>query len=214
VHDLKNPVHSMDLHAQLLLRTKGIPATARESAERIRDEARALSRLILNLLDVSKAEEGQLSPVVTEVDLAALVGSVLDSMAMKAKDRTVALEHTLAVTKVKADVDLLRRVLENLVDNALRHAPKASVVHLGAAAQDGWVEIRVRDSGRGVPADMREKIFERFVQVESSDQLETRAGRGLGLTFCRLAVEALAGKIHIEDAAPGAAFVIVLPVGD
>lgn len=211
VHDLKNPVNAMDLYAQLLLRTPGLPESARDSVQHIRDEARALLRLILNLLDVSKGEEGQLSPAVADVDLAALATAVLDSMSMRANERAITLEHDLAVTRVRADADLLRRVLENLLDNALRHAPKGSTVHLASARHDGRVEIRVRDNGQGIPPEMREKIFERFVQVETEDRVTMRAGRGLGLTFCKLAVEAHGGSIRVEDAAPGAAFVITLP---
>jgi len=214
IHDLKNPVNSLDLHAQLLLRTRGLPEGVRESVEHIRAEARALLRLILNLLDVSKAEEGQLSPAVSEVDLLALVTSVLDSMSVRAKARAIVLSHSFAVTRVRADGDLLRRVLENLIENALRHAPKGSTVHLGSARRGHDIEIRVRDSGSGIPPEMREKIFERFVQVEAGDQPPSRAGRGLGLTFCKLTIEAHGGRIWVEDAAPGAVFVITLPEGD
>ena len=210
VHDLKNPVNSMDLHAQLLLRNKELPASARDSVLRIRDEARALLRLILNLLDISKAEEEQLSPVIADVDLHALVAGVCDAFGVKAKDAQAEITCALEVGSVRADPDLLRRVLENLIDNALRHAPKGSVVTVGATGHDGRVQIRVRDAGRGVPEEMREKVFERFVQVEAESQAMTRAGRGLGLSFCKIAVEAHGGRIWLEDGHPGAIFCVEL----
>jgi signal transduction histidine kinase len=104
----------------------------------------------------------------------------------------------------------LQRVLENLLDNAIRHAPARSAVHLVATGRDEHVEIRVSDSGPGIPAELRERIFERFVQVEHGERGTTRAGRGLGLTFCKLAVLAHGGSIHVEDLAPGAAFCVRL----
>jgi signal transduction histidine kinase len=115
-------------------------------------------------------------------------------------------------TTVQADIDLLRRVLENLLDNAIRHAPSGSRVRVVASpAQDG-VELRVADAGKGIAPEMRDKVFERFVQVDGS-AVASRSGRGLGLTFCKLAVESHGGSIWIEDAAPGAVFCVRLPNG-
>jgi signal transduction histidine kinase len=76
------------------------------------------------------------------------------------------------------------------------------------------VELRVADEGKGVPEDLREGIFDRFVQLESGERAAPRTGRGLGLTFCRLAVEAHGGRIYVEDANPGAVFCIRLPRRD
>jgi signal transduction histidine kinase len=82
-------------------------------------------------------------------------------------------------------------------------------VRIGASLAGDQVELRVMDSGAGVAPEMREKIFERFVQVEGGKV--SRSGHGLGLAFCKLAVEAHGGKIWVEDAQPGAQFVIRLP---
>lgn len=211
VHDLKNPVNSLDLHAQLLLRNKELGSRARESAQRIRDEARSLLRLVLNLLDISKSEEGQLAPQRREIDLEALFAEVAEAHEVKARDAGVVLRRVIEVRSISADVDLLRRVLENLFDNALRHAPEASEVLITVAPRGGAVEIRVADAGAGIPAGLREKIFERFVQVENSERVVTRTGRGLGLTFCKLAIEAHGGSIWAEEANPGAVFCVRLP---
>jgi signal transduction histidine kinase len=211
VHDLKNPVSTVDLLAQLLQRDKTLSPEARETANAIRVEVSSLMRLILNLLDISRSEEGALSISATKFDLAALGSAVVDTMQVRAHARQVSLESQLEAVQVSADVDLLRRVLENLVDNAIRHSPKGGTVTLGVRRHPEEIELRVSDQGRGIPVEMREAIFARFVQGERPDAAVSRTGRGLGLTFCRLAVEAHGGRIYVEDGQPGAVFCIRLP---
>ncbi|HEU5074828.1 MAG TPA: hybrid sensor histidine kinase/response regulator, partial [Polyangiaceae bacterium] len=167
VHDLKNPVNSMDLYAQVLLRDRELGKRARDSAQRIRDEARSLLRLLLNLLDISKSEEGRLVPERAEVDLEALVAEVLGAHDVNAQAVGVVLNRNVQVRSIPADVDLLRRVLENLLDNSLRHAPEGSEVVVSVTPGARAVEIRVADAGFGIPPELREKIFERFAQVET-----------------------------------------------
>jgi len=213
VHDLKNPVNSIDLLAQLLQRDKRIPADARETADAVRVEVASLMRLILNLLDINKSEEGQLVPVVAAVNLPELTSKVVEAIGVRARAREVQLVRELGdVVQVAADPDLLTRVLENLVDNALRYAPKGSLVTMAARRLPDEVELRVADQGKGVPAGLRESVFDRFVQLGCADSAAQRLSRGLGLTFCRHAVEAHGGRIFVEDAAPGAAFCIRLPL--
>jgi two-component system, sensor histidine kinase and response regulator len=211
IHDLKNPINSMDLLAQLLLRDRELSGRARESAQRIREEARSLLRLVLNLLDISKSEEGRLEVKRSNVALEPLVSGILDGHEVDAQAAGLTLTGTVGALSVAVDVDLFRRVLENLLDNAIRHAPKGSEIRITATKPGDHVEIRIADSGPGVPPGMRETIFERFAQIESGESLATRYGRGLGLTFCKLAIEAHGGSICMEDASPGAIFCMRLP---
>jgi two-component system sensor histidine kinase/response regulator len=211
VHDLKNPVNTLDLHAQLLLRNAALPESARESVQHIREEARSLLRLILNLLDISKSEQARLTPRPSRVDLEALTRDIVEGFALRARSSQLSFERQIEVSHVHADPDLLRRVLENLVDNAIRHAPAASTLRLSISAEPGFTLIRVADQGRGIPAEDREKVFEAFVQGSTRDALAARTSRGLGLAFCRLAVEAHRGSISVEDAQPGAVFCVRLP---
>jgi signal transduction histidine kinase len=212
VHDLKNPVSSIDLLAQLLQRDKKLPAEARDTAAAIRVEVASLLRLILNLLDINKSEEGQLSPSLAPLDLPALAANLVETTEVRARAKEIELTSDLGGVEVlSADRDLVRRVLENLLENALRYAPKGSRVSLSAVAHADEIELRVADQGKGVPENLREGIFERFVQLDSGDRTAPRTGRGLGLTFCRLAVEAHGGRIYVEDASPGAVFCIRLP---
>jgi two-component system, sensor histidine kinase and response regulator len=213
VHDLKNPVNAIDLHAQLLSRSRELPGPARASVASIRADARQLLRMILNLLDLASGEAGELRVEPSEVAIGELVDEVFGHMQGRAEAAELTLEADLAgATRLRADPDLLLRVLENLLDNALRHAPRATAVTVQAREQDGWVELSVIDRGPGVPAAMRDRVFDRFVQLDESSQT-SRGGRGLGLAFCRLAIEAHGGSIHLEDAAPGAVFRLRMPRG-
>jgi two-component system, sensor histidine kinase and response regulator len=211
VHDLKNPASSMDLHAQLILRDPQLSSRARESTLRIRDEVRHLVRLIMNLLDVSKSERNQLVPKLARVDLEALMREVAVGLELKARATNVTLVRELRAVEARADADLLRRVLENLVDNALRHAPEGSVISVTSFYGEQTLEIRVRDAGTGISPALREKVFEPFIQLEHGERTVTRSGRGLGLAFCKMTIEAHAGSIWIEDAEPGAVFCVRLP---
>lgn len=209
VHDLKNPVNAMDLHAQLLLRDRELSAHARESVQHIRAEARSLLRLLLNLLDISRSEEGRLVVRHDEIDLEALSAEVFEAFEVKARASSVRLERAIEARTVRADVDLLRRVLENLLDNALRYAPEHSRILLATVPGEGSVELRVSDWGPGVSPEVRKTIFERFVQADRVGANPT--GRGLGLAFCKLVVEAHHGTIDVVDGGPGAVFVVRLP---
>lgn len=206
VHDLKNPAGAMDLHAQLILRDAQLSPRARDSAHRIRDEVRHLVRMIMNLLDISKSEQGQLVPQLARLDLETMAHEVATALEVKARSANVTLTWDIQTRHVRADADMLRRVLENLVDNALRHAPEDSCIHISSRSQGEHVELRVRDAGPGIPEPLREKVFEPFVQLGYAEQAMTRSGRGLGLAFCKATLDAHGGKIWIEDGQPGAVF--------
>jgi two-component system sensor histidine kinase/response regulator len=211
VHDLKNPVSAMDLHAQILMRDSSLSDGARASATSIRTTAGQLNRMILDLLDVSKADEGKLSAKQSDFDLREFVGAIASEMAVIATKREVVLEIGLEIDRISGDEDLLRRTLGNLVENAIRHAPRGTAIRITGTRGDGAIELRVADAGAGVPVALRESIFDPFVQLEEKGPPSSRSGRGLGLTFCRLAAEAHGGRIWIEDANPGAVFALRIP---
>ena len=211
VHDLKNPVNSMDLHAQVLQRDRELSRGAQESVTQIRAGARRLGRMILNLLDVSKADEGKLAPRLGKVDLRRLVENVASDLGIDAEQRNVTLGVSLETDRLRADDDLLRRTLANLVENAIRYAPTSTTVSITSTRRADGIELRVADLGRGIPMEMRETIFSPFVQVQSGDRVEAHTSRGLGLTFCKLVVEAHGGRIWIEDARPGTVFCMTVP---
>ena len=122
---------------------------------------------------------------------------------------TLALDVADDAGTASLDADLVRRVLENLADNALKYAPGGKVT-FGARADGASARITVADDGPGIPAEARAAVFEKYARIDGSPHADR--SRGLGLTFCRLAVEAHGGRIWVEEATPrGAVFCMTLP---
>lgn len=212
VHDLKNPLGTLDLCAQLLLRDRDLPGRSRVTVERMRDEARTLLHMLLNLLDISRSDEGELVARKEPIAVQSLFEQVMRDFDLKAQAANLTIKASSSVSlSVTGDTSLLLRVLENLVENAVRHAPERSQVQLTATLSADLVQIRVTDQGDGIAPELREKIFEPFVQLDQGERTIQRNGRGLGLTFCKVAVQAHGGRIWIEDANPGAAVCFTLP---
>jgi signal transduction histidine kinase len=209
IHDLKNPVNSLDLLAQVLLRDRALPPRTHEIAQLMRGEARSLLRLILNLLDISRSEEGQLAVRREPIDVAALAAEILSEFGPRAREAGIALRSEIEAPSASGDVDLVRRVLENLVDNALKHGGADTTVTVASRRAGAGVELRVADQGRGIPPGLRDAVFHRYVQAREG--AAPASSRGLGLAFCKLAVEALGGRIWIESGDPGAVFCLSLP---
>ncbi|CAN5883529.1 response regulator [soil metagenome] len=206
VHDLKNPVNSIELQAQRLLRDPSATDRPRSAADALRTEARALLRMILNLLDLSRSDEGRLAPTYGQVDLAAQIPAVLEEFQIAAAASEVSFVTRITVDRpLRADAELVRRVLANLIENALRHSSDGGTITINASAEYDAIVIRVADTGPGVPEDQRARVFDRFESTGGA------RNRGLGLAFCKIAVEAHGGWIWIEDAAPGAVFCLRLP---
>jgi two-component system, sensor histidine kinase and response regulator len=209
-HDMKSPVNAIDLHAQFALRDPQLPEGSRDSLVQIRSEVRALTRMVVNFLEVSRADGEGLRPAIARIPLGAHVRAVFDSLRVIADAAGAVLEARLAVQTIRADADLLCRTLENLVDNALRAAPSGSRVVVTSSRLGANVELRVRDFGKGIPLALRERVFDRYVAAEAGARVPS-ASRGLGLAFCKLAVEAHGGCIWVEEAAPGAILCVSLP---
>jgi signal transduction histidine kinase len=208
VHDLKNPVNAIELHTERIKRDPSATDRSRDATAKIQNETQALLRMILNLLDLSKADAGQLHPAQERVQLDELLAEVARGMRVRAEAADVAIDVQTEPLVVNADRELTKRIVENLVDNAIRHAPEQSTIRvIAAGAEASAVHVRIADGGRGIPHEQREQVFDRYVQAGSES---ARANRGLGLAFCKLAVEAQGGRIWIEDGDPGAVFCIRL----
>lgn len=204
VHDLKNPIASILANAHFLVREQTLSEDAREASRDIHEAADSMQRMVLNLLDISRSEQGALVPRLSDVDVPSLLNEVLGVMSRRANERQqkIALELSPEVKRRVLDRDLLLRLLENLLDNALKYSPPSGTIKVEAKIDDGYLEFAIRDEGPGIPGAYRERIFEKYVQLEDNTISLARTSRGLGLVFCRLAAEAHGGKIWVEENQP------------
>ncbi len=219
VHDLRNPITAL---LSMLGRLDGGGADAAESAELVRRARRSgtdLLDLIDSLMDIQHLEAGKLVVDAEAMRLTPLVEQVVAHMQPLAEERGVTLSGRAAADApaVWGDVTLLRRVLLNLLENALKFTPASGHVAIEVAPEastspghEAGARCAITDSGPGVPPDHRQRIFDRYTRVDASGS-QVR-GTGLGLTFCKLAVEAQGGAIWVEDAPGGGSrFVFTIP---
>ncbi len=214
VHDLKSPAAGIMMAAQTCLKSRTLSDADRELWLLVHTSAEVINRMVLNLLDIAGSSDGVFAPRPAIVDVGRLVGDVQQLMTPVAES----LKHQIAVhvastlPRLHADPELLRRVLQNLVDNALRHSPPGEPVRLEADAIDGLVRFRVRDCGPGIPLALRDRVFDKYVRVDKSHSAGESVGKGLGLAFCRIAVKAHGGRIWVEDNQPrGSVFTVQIP---
>ncbi len=215
VHDLKNPLAAIVANASFLASAKDLTIDSKESAEGVLRASETMLRMVYNLLDISRSEDGALNMQRVEVDLCACLRDTCQLMARRAEERKQKLEVHCPdePLKLSADADLLRRLVENLLDNALRYTPSRGRVQVIAQRVGQDVEIRICDEGPGIPEDDKAKVFEKYARLHRpEDQAQQRLGRGLGLTFCKLVADVHAGSIRVEDNTPrGACFCVRLP---
>ncbi len=214
VHDLRSPASGLMLSAKSRLRAKDTPESARRHWQNVHTAAETIHRMAMNLLDVTRSEDGTFSVRQVNISLPELLAEVVELMSPLAasRDQRITLDAQLASPIFRCDAELVRRVLQNLLDNALRYTPDEGTVALAARELDGSLELRVTDQGPGVPPEHRRAIFDKYTRTGTPVGRDDAAGRGLGLTFCRLAVERHGGTIEVVPAEPhGSAFVIRLP---
>ena len=208
VHDMRQPITT--LLGQLSLLREDASGRMAISVDEAIGGARTLNRMANNLLDISRLEARRMPVAYVPTDVVAVARNVVSSMAALAAGRDIAVNARLAVT-CRCDAELLRRILENLVSNAIKHTPAGTKILVHVESAPGCVRVAVEDSGPGILAEHRTRIFEKF----SAGATQTESGyhsTGLGLAFCKLAVEAHGGTIRVQDAAPkGSVFIVELP---
>jgi len=215
IHDLRTPLATIIMGLDLLPLDQqfGDPQTQAKTFARTQRAAQHLLSQVNLLLEVSKLESGRMELEQEGCAFPALAQAAISTVEVIADSKNQRLLLALAadLPEFLADSGLLRRVLENLLSNACKFAPSRSDIVLGAhyERQQQQIEIWVQDAGPGVPLDMREHVFEKYGQVRAT----ARAGTGIGLTFCRLVVEAHGGLIGVRDApGGGSVFWLRLPL--
>ena len=211
-HDLRAPLALLRSEVEVTLSQPRSAEEYQASLRTVLDEAARLSRLADQLLLLARADAGALRPRREQVDVADLVDETVSRWHSLAATRDVAIETTVPdAGELSGDPDLLRRLLDNLLDNAVRHTPRGGHVGVSAAAVDGTWRIDVRDTGEGISPVLRDSLFERFTRADRARGRET-GGAGLGLAVCAVIAQLHGGTIEAVDDGPGAHLRVVLPL--
>jgi heavy metal sensor kinase len=211
-HELRTPLTALRAVGEAALRSDSVDTKSlREALSSMLEEARRLSDLVDALLLLARADTGGVFPSLHRVDLAGLVSEVRETLLVLAEEKSQRIEITAEQLVIRADRELLRLALLNLVHNAIRYSGEGTVICLQIKSQEKAVLVQVMDQGPGIAPEHQEKIFERFYRV---DKARSRAsgGAGLGLAIARWAIERQGGHIELEsEPGRGSLFRIVIP---
>jgi heavy metal sensor kinase len=211
-HELRTPLTALRAVGEAALRSdRGDPKSLREALSSMLEETRRLSDLVDALLLLARADTEGLSPSLQLVDLPGLVSEVRETLLVLAEEKSQRIEITAKNLVVRADRELLRLALLNLLHNAIRYSGEGTVVCLRVKLREKTALVEVMDQGPGIAAEHQLKIFERFYRVDKG-RSRASGGAGLGLSIARWAVERQGGRIEMESGlGRGSLFRIVMP---
>jgi two-component system, OmpR family, sensor histidine kinase KdpD len=206
-HDLRSPLTSIRTAAAGLREQETTAEDRIALINAIEEEADRLTRLIGNLLDLSRIEAGAVHPRTDWCDLIDVISTAVSHIHDRHTHRRIQIELDGELPLVRADASQLERVFSNLIENALRFSPEDQAVRISGGVGAGKVMVRVVDRGPGVPVSQRDAIFKPF---QTGDE---REGAGLGLAICKGFVEANGGELRLQaDSADGTAFAVSFPL--
>jgi two-component system, OmpR family, sensor kinase len=211
-HELRAPLSIIRTQLEVTMRRPRTEAEYVQSNATLLKEVERLTRVTDHLLLLARADAGALHPRLQALDLPDLVEEVVDRWQAAAAAKDVALRCSAAEGgPVMGDPDLLKRLLDNLLDNALRHTPHGGEVRVAAVCTDSSWTVAVSDSGPGVPKVIEARLFERFSRGDPARSRST-GGAGLGLSICAAIARAHSGSIELAPGSlPGATFILHLP---
>jgi two-component system, OmpR family, sensor histidine kinase KdpD len=211
-HDLRTPLTVLvGLADSLALTTPKLSEVQMETAVAIQDEARRMSTLVSNLLDMARIESGEVTLNLQWQPLEEVVGASLSCVRGILQDHDLAIQVSPDLPLVRFDAVLIERVLVNLLENAAKYTPIGSQIKLAAEVVGDRLNVSVSDNGPGLPAGKEEAVFQKFTRGERES---ATPGVGLGLAICRAIVEAHKGRIiATATRGGGATFTFTLPLG-
>jgi len=219
IHDLNNPLMAISGNLELFLEEKqDFSESQFQKIEKCLQYCRDLKNLIQSLLDIHILEEGHLELNKEVTDMTELTDSVLELFVQKTEAKQISLSFPRPgdIPSVKVDRQLTKRVGANLLNNAIRHTPKGGKVEviINHLPDNKNICFSVRDNGIGLAPEYHRKVFDKFEQVELKKEGVMVGDSGLGLAFCKTAVEAHGGKIWVESEGEGkgCTFSFVIPV--
>ncbi len=199
VHDLSSPLAAIMGHLELLeMNADQLSDDRKTDLEVALRCTHLLNRMIRSLLDVNRMESGEMPLRLKDCDLAANLEEALSSLGGSTQNHRISIDLPSETVVVNCDPELTRRVIANLVGNAIKFTPVKGEVRVAIVPSGERVRVSVEDSGPGIPEEYHEKIFEKFGQVEARRQRRFFS-TGLGLAFCKLAVEAHGGVIGVDS---------------
>jgi signal transduction histidine kinase len=217
VHDLKAPLGAVLGAINFLITDPDLNLTSTHA--RLLTAATAagdqLLRLTETLLEGQRLEEGHLKPDTEPFELPTLIDVSLHRVSPLLTMHQLKVECVFpdALPTVFADPHISQRIIENLLDNAIKFSPPSSSITINVRIAENMVVTSITDEGPGIPQDRQQEIFDRFAQIKNAATPSMRAGFGLGLTFCNLATQAMGGSIWVEsDGESGTTFLFTLPI--
>ncbi|MBK7450082.1 MAG: HAMP domain-containing protein [Anaerolineales bacterium] len=202
-HELRTPLTSIKGYMEGLV--DGVLPASAETFDQIHHEADRLSRLVDDLQELSRVESKAYSLDVRPITVSSLVQTLLKRLSPQATAKRISLRSDLPadLEPVLADEDRITQVLVNLAANAIQYTPEGGEVVVSAVRRENEIQISVKDSGIGIPAEHLENLFTRFYRVDKSRSRNAGGGSGIGLTIARHLVEAHGGRIWAESVGEG-----------
>ncbi len=212
-HDMKNPLFAVMSTLQVI--KKNVADQLNKEQMSLLDDALfsagSINELIRSFLDVGRMEENKMPLNKTKCNLPALIHEVARSLKSRLDDKSVRLPSMDQPVFAQCDEEIFKRMISNLLSNAAKFTPAGNEIEVSVAVNSGTVEVRLRDTGYGISPEYFDKIFEKFGAVELFGKHKMYS-TGLGLTFCKLAVETHGGKIGVEsEVGKGSTFWFTLP---
>jgi heavy metal sensor kinase len=201
-HELRTPLAVMRSELDVTLLDEGLDPEARTVLESAREEIDRMTRIVENLLTLARVDEGGLKLLPAPVSLRDVAANALEPLQPSAAARGIEIKLAEGEAVARADADLVRQVVTNLLDNALKYSEQGGEVEVRVWSHDGRAGLTVKDSGPGIPEEALSRVFNRFYRVDASRN-RSSGGSGLGLSISMEIIRAHGGRIWVESAEGG-----------
>jgi len=211
VHDLKGSLMGVSSNLDLLVNSTDIPELEREIAQTALEGSQELYEMVMDMLDLGKMEAGALTLEKSRVDIGELAEKEVRKLAQLSDDKGVEIRlQKEGNLEADADEKLMGRIIANFLSNGLKYSPPGKEITVTAKEEGESVKVLFRDNGPGVPPEYGDTVFDKYVQVEMRTH-KRKGATGLGLPFCRMAVEAHSGQTGLNRLDEGSEFYFLIP---